>query len=272
MTVVIGSGVVLAPNSETNADSPIIGWRNIVTIENVTADEEAAGYPATNLANPITSSGAGWRGETAIEQYVTVLTGTADDLDYVGIARHNFGSAGIAVSIEGRADSGDPYTELVAAVIPANDTPLIFRFAKQPLYQVRVKLAAGTEAPRAAVLYLGELLIVQRRLYVGHTPITLGRDIQVANGRSESGSFLGRIVLGEGRSTSVSLSNLTPDWYRDEFDPFVVAAAEAPFFFAWRPGSHADEVGYAWLTGDPRPVNQRSNGMMSVELQMAGIA
>lgn len=270
--IVIGSGVVLSPDPATNADNPVIGWHSIVTVDNVTADEEATGYPATNLANPITSAGAGWRGETAIEQYVTVLTDSGEDLDYLAVARHNFGSAAIAVSVELRADAGDPWTEVAGPIIPAHDGPLLFRFDAQPAYQVRLKLAAGDEAPRAAVMYLGEALIVQRRIYVGHTPITMGRNLTVANGRSESGAFLGRVVVGEGRSTSVSLQNLTPAWYRDEFDPFVVDAGERPFFFAWRPGEYPDEVGYCWLTSDPRPANQRNNGMLSVTLEVNGIA
>jgi hypothetical protein len=30
-------------------------------------------------------------------------------------------------------------------------------------------------------------------------------------------------------------------------------------------------VGFAWLTNDPQPMNQRPNGMMQVELQLSGV-
>jgi len=273
MAVVIGSGVVLTPDAVTNADNPLIGWHNIATVDNLTADEEADGYPVTNLANPITSLGAGWRGETTGEQYITLLTGSAEQIDYVALARHNFGDAGIAVSVEGRAGSGDSWSELVAPRIPAgSETITLLRFVPQALYQVRVKLAAGSVIPRASVLYAGTLVIVPRRIYVGHTPITMGREVTVANGRAESGAFLGRVVIGEGRSTTILFNNLKPDWYRTYFDPFVDAAAEIPFFFAWRPGSYPTEVGFVWLTSDPRPSNQRHNGMMQVTLEVNGIA
>jgi hypothetical protein len=52
--------------------------------------------------------------------------------------------------------------------------------------------------------------------------------------------------------------------------PFTTSGKGTPFFFAWRPASYPRETGYVWLTGDPVPVNQRSNGMMSVGLDYDG--
>jgi hypothetical protein len=94
---------------------------------------------------------------------------------------------------------------------------------------------------------------------------------KITNARSESGNFLGRIVINEMTETSVSMQNLTPDWYRSQLDPFIRASKETPFFFAWRPGDYPNEVGYAWITDDPQPSNQRSNGMMQIDFQMRGI-
>jgi hypothetical protein len=70
---------------------------------------------------------------------------------------------------------------------------------------------------------------------VAHTPIKYGRRTNVTNGMSESGNFLGRIVLGQMVETEVSLQNITPGWYRSYMDPFIEASRETPFFFAWRP-------------------------------------
>jgi hypothetical protein len=134
-----------------------------------------------------------------------------------------------------------------------------------------LRLQPGTAAPTIAVVYCGALLVLQRRMYVGHTPINMGRDVSHASHRSVSGNFLGRIVLGRKTGTSVALQNLTPDWYRTYMHPFVLAAEEIPFFFAWRPSSYPNEIGYAWLTQDPKPSNQRTNGMMQVDLQLEGV-
>jgi len=147
----------------------------------------------------------------------------------------------------------------------------LFRWEPISLTALRLKMQPGLAPPEAAVLYAGRLLILQRRVYVGHTPINYGRKTSVTNGMSESGNFLGRIVVGQSLETVLSLTNLTPSWYRSNMEPFVTAAREAPFFFAWRPGSYPREVGYAWLNNDPQPVNQRPNGMMGVELKMSGV-
>jgi hypothetical protein len=125
--------------------------------------------------------------------------------------------------------------------------------------------------PYLAVLYAGELLLLQRRIYVGHTPIKFGRRLNLANHRSIDGNFLGRIVLSEKTETSIALKNLTSTWYRNYMEPFLLAAQEIPFFFAWRPGTYPTEVGYVWLTGDPVPVNQLSNGMMQVSFDVEGV-
>ena len=54
--------------------------------------------------------------------------------------------------------------------------------------------------------------------------------------------------------------------------PFIVASKEVPFFFAWRPASYPRETGFAWMTNNPKPSNQRSNGMMQISLSMGGVS
>lgn len=269
--IVISSELVLAaPGAGIDLDAPMFGYQNYVVSTGVTATTENALYPASNVANVSTASF--WRGTSTALHYLTATLASAQDVDYVGIARHNFGSAGIAVSIETQAGLGDPWVEVVAPAIPANNSTLIFRFVKDTVYAVRVKLAAGSAFPEAAVLYAGELLVSTQRIYVGHSPITLNRQTQVVNGQSESGNYLGRIITGSSLSTTVNLTHLKPDWYRASFDPFVVAAQATPFFFGWRPQSYPAECGYSWLTNNPSPTNMMANGMMQVSLEVAGVA
>ena len=266
--IVISENLVLAPSGELGADNPIIGFDNLVTPLNVAADLEELDFPAINLANP--STALKWVGITdPSAQHVTVTIASTDNIDYLAVARHNFGTQAIAVKPEG--DDGTGFAELAPEILPANDAPLLFRFVPQSLQAIRLRMAVGNGAPSAAVLYVGKLLIVQRRIYVGHTPIPFGRRTQITNGRSESGNFLGRIVTGESRETLVAFSNLTPSFYRTEMEPFIEVAQETPFFFGWRPSTYPDEVGYAYLTNDPQPSNQRSNGMMQIELQLGGV-
>jgi hypothetical protein len=267
MSVIVNSAYLLTLQEAGSANAPIIGYENLVTIDNVSADSEDADFPATNLANPATSNR--WKSASTAEQYVTAAIAEVDDVDYVGVARHNFATAGIAVSVEG--DDGGGFDELVSAAIPSDDGPLIFRFDPASYESIRLKLAAGSVAPFAAAMYVGKLLVMQRNIYVGHTPIVDGREDRVVSGRSENGNFLGRITTGSSTSTEVSFQNLTAAWYRANFRPFVTASRNAPFFFGWRPGTYPAEVGYAWFTATPRPTNQRSNGMMQVDMQLGGV-
>lgn len=269
--IVLSPSLVVSLAEEASDNNPLIGWHNLVTIENVTSFSEADGYPVTNLANPITSAGGGWQAEAAGDETIEVAIEEVEPIDYAAIAAHNFGRAGIVVTVEGSTDFGVTWFELVEEQLLADDSPAIFRFEPQSLTNVRLLLAEGSEAAACAVLYVGKLLVLQRRIYVGHTPMPMGRSQKIVNGKSEAGDYLGRIVTSEQRATAVDLKNLTPAWYRSEMDPFIAASKDTPFFFAWRPGDYPLETGFGWMTNDPQPRNSRPNGMMEISFQMTGI-
>jgi hypothetical protein len=276
MSIVISPSYVIAPSisggGAIDGDNPVIGYHNLATPGTITADTAAAGFPAANLGNP--STNLRWVGEVSDpveDEHIAIATVTDDnrDVDYIAVARHNFGSAAIAVSVEYFDDPA--WVELIAPVLLAGDGPALFRFPPLAYAALRLRLQPGDAAPSAAVVYAGQLLVLQRKIYVAHTPIPYGRKTKVTNARSEAGHFLGRIVLNQATATEVKLQNLTPAWYRAYLDPFIRQAVENPFFFAWRPGSYPREVGFAWLTDDPKPVNSLGNGMMSIELSMSGV-
>lgn len=254
-----------------DTNSPIFGGHNLVTIANLFATNQDVDHPLVNAANP--STNLFYQTSALIETGVIVDTsGYGSPIDYVAIARHNFGTAKVPVTVAIQNEDLS-YSLVEATFTPTDDTPLIFRWAPQICRQVLITLGEPDTTIKAkfAVVYTGKLLVSQRRVYVGHTPITMGRSYQVANNISENGNFLGRIITQEMVGTSVKISNLTPGWYRAAFDPFLKSVSAKPFFFAWRPVTYPTEVGYVWLTSDPTPVNARSNGMMDVELQFRGI-
>lgn len=275
--IVLSQTLVLSAVAETlSLNNPTILYRNFVTASGITATSEAANYPVSNLANPLTHSQAEWRATSTAEQE---LVFTISELEYIngfGIAGHNLASAEIGLTVEVYTDGA--WVEVWDGM-PASDAPLLFRSDLYPVSQVRLTLAAGSEPARIAVVQIAPLLVVQRRIWMGHTPINLGVTSDIVSGMSEAGDFLGRIVLGESTGTAIDLKNLTPDWYRENFDPFIRAAKTQPFFFAWRPVDYPDEIGFCWLTNNPKPVNQRrrrsatgtDHGLMSVQLQVNGI-
>lgn len=266
--IVISSSVVLAQGDDAiNANNPRIGYHNLITSSNIAADEEADDEPVSNLGNPATY--LVWRGETTSEQNVTVTLGSAQDVNYFAIAKHNLGSTGATVAFQ-RSDNGSDWTT-IETIEPATDYALIVEFEAVTAQFFRLNITPGSAPPSIAVFYLGEILVLQRRIYVGHTPFVYGRRTTVSSGRSESGQFLGRVLRREFRESSVSLQNITPGWYREYMDPFVESARTRPFFWAWRPATYPHEVGFAWLTNDVEVSNQRPNGMMQLSFAMQGI-
>lgn len=268
MSIVISSSVVLSDTESVDARNPRICYHNLITSANITADEEAEDEPAVNIANP--STYLKWRGETTSEQAVYVTLSNAEEVNYFALAKHNFGSTGATITFQSSTDNST-WTDVTEPRILSSDNVVIHEFDTVFARYFRLLIEPGSEAPSMAVMFIGMTLVLQRRFYVGHTPLTLSRATTVSNGRSEAGQFLGRHLRREFLETSVDLQNLTPTWYRQKFDPFVEHASTKPFFFAWRPQQYPSEVGYAWLKGDVRPTNQRANGMMQVSFAMEAI-
>lgn len=267
MSIVIASALVLADAADgLSLDHPIIGYHNVVTASNIAATAANASYPASNLANPATH--LKWTGTTTGAQYLTITTGYTDEIDYVAVAGHNWATAEIPVSVEGYISG--VWTTIVDEVILANDGPYLGRFDAQVLSQIRIKLAAGSVIPTAAVVYVGKLLTVERQIYVGHIPLTDGIKTSVVNGKSESGNHLGRIVLGEWRESTIPLSLLTPAWFRTYMRPFLTDGRDLPFFFGWRPQTYPREIGYVVLTEDPAPAPVGPSNLISLDLKVTG--
>jgi hypothetical protein len=266
--IIISKNIVLSENPLFDPNSPRIGYRTLVTPSSVTAEFEDIQYPARNLGNVSTASK--WKSTAAILQYIYISSGINDGVDYVGFANHNLGGAGIAYTVEGSND-GVEWDEISDSVIPDSDAPHMQLFTLAVYAQYRIALAAGTAPPYCAILYLGRSLALQRHIYVGHTPITMGRMTTSKVRNSENGNFLGRTIVREYVATAIDMHNITPAWYRNYFEPFVIAAKTQPWFWAWRPGDYPREIGFVWTQGDIKPTNQRSNGMMKWNAKIQGI-
>lgn len=271
MSIILSHSLVLRYDPEVAGSSPaapMIGWDNRVARQGITATSSVLEHPADVMGNPSTSEY--WSASSAATQVITVpLIPSPTEVSYLGIARHNLGSAQAVLRVSCRA--GGVLTQVLPDFIPADDGVLFARIEPVMADEIVIEIVNPIVAPRIAVLSAGKVLTLQRNIYVGHTPLNMGREVKLSSGVSESGQFQGRIVLGTSKSTQVSLNHLTPEWYREFFDPFVEATTELPFFFAWRPNDYPQEVGYCWMKGTPTPTNQLNNGMMEVSMSMEGI-
>ena len=273
MALVNGSGAA----TDSPAGTPLIGYDNQVTVTTITSSTEDSDalHPITNVANPATHTS--WRGGVNTGNEVIDITGNGSGIiDYVAIAGHNLGSQQIPVTIQNVGVS--PAVTLVTSTLLTDDEPTIFRFAPSAYTTIRVTLdlsnVDGGDAPEIAVLYCGKLLILERgiKVDVAHVPITYGRKTSIVNGMSESGNFLGRIVLSESRQSKAEFFGFTPTFFRTYVDPFLDVAQEVPFFWAWAPSAYPLETGFAWLTSNPQPEVSPDTLRVALTLEMNGIA
>ena len=265
MAIVISDALVLSQQTvEQDANKGLLCWRNIVTAGDISATSETAQGPASNMANPSTSFG--WEAENTDQQDIDIESG--ETLDYIAIARHNLRSPA-----EYRIQyivGGSTVTIIDWRAVPRRQALLFFLNEATP-DTIRLSIRNNSQAPKIAVIYAGLATRMERGIYVGHTPITMGNQLTTVGSISESGQYLGEIIRREKYTTSVDLQNLTPQWLRDELLPFFQQRPRAPAFWAWRPDKYSAEVGYSWLVGDPRPSNQRPNGMMQVSFNLDAI-
>lgn len=263
--IVISHALALTQGASVNARNPAILWETVIDRTKVAADQEAIGYPATNLVNPSTYER--WTGEDTSDQYIVFDTNGAR-VDAIGLARHNFGSGNVVVSVEAH-DGDEDWTEILEEFLPANDSPLLLRFVEQHATQIRVKLQPDTTIPTIAVAVVGALLVMPRGIVAPHVPLNLARSRQVVNGRSESGNFLGRVITGQSNATSAQFQGLERDWYFANFEPFVDRATA--FFFTWLPEDRPQDVGYCWLSADPKPSFHNPMRGVDVTVEFGGV-
>lgn len=261
MATVISNNMVLTMQT-LSGNAGVLGYQNLLNVNNVTATSEVAADPITNIANPATAYV--WRATSAATQTITINT-AGQTVDYIGIARHNLNQVGLTVTVKYNGITIVPSTAI------SDVQALMFLQNEATPTTVEIIIAGATEAPVIGVLYIGKALRLQRNIYVGHTPITYGRQRKSVNGISENGQYLGEIVVREMNGTGVSLQNLTPDWYRTQLDPYFKLKPRPPCFWAWRPEGYGAEVGYCWVDGNPSMSNQRSNGMVECSWQFTGI-
>jgi hypothetical protein len=269
--ILISRGVYLSgdlADDYANANNPIVGYHNLITLGGISADSETTDYPASNLAN--VSTAEYWESESNATQYINFELG-ANTWNYIAFAGHNL--VGSIYQFQSRADPGDAWSDVTAEAIPGDNQAIIriLENSIHPYLRMKITPASGV-LPKVAVIYVGRYLQLQRRIHNGHTPIIYGVETKVVSGMSEDSNFLGRVVKSQIQKSSIDQSDTTAVFYRSYVEPFRVHAVTKPFFFAWRPSKYPNEVGYCWGTADLDMSAQRSNGMVQWSLTIKGFA
>jgi len=187
----------------------------------------------------------------ALPATVTFDFGEARAVDYGAIGGHTLGDESATVRLEHSPDNA-AWTQFGSDVSPANNIPVLWLDTKISRRYWRVTITGAGSAPHIALIYLGEVLVMQRALAGGYRPAIWNRDNVIDGGVSDGGQVLDRTVRRRGLVPSASFERLTTGWYNGTFMPFVRSAELYPFFFAPNPVRWPDDVTLASL-----PENER---------------
>jgi hypothetical protein len=263
MSVIVTAGYTAAATYPLNHAR--IGYQNHLTglaASAIAVTSELPGSPKDAPLRPDTyeswqpSSSGTW----------TVDLGTAKAVNYVGLVG---GLRGISVTVQSSTDNST-WTNFATATTQTDDSPIMFLDASRTARYWRVTL--GASAP-LSVVYIGTVLEVMRPFFDGHSPLSLSRQTELRGAISRGGQFIAQDIVKRGFAGDMAWTNLTPTWYRTNFDPLVRHLRTLPAFFAWNALTYPQDIQYAWATGGVQPINvaQTPGGRVSVSLSLQGV-
>ena len=277
MTLVISGSIALSPDSEIlPLTHPRIGYENLLRGDDVTitVSSEQDGYERDSVTNGFTWDF--WKPETislGVPAVIAFEFTEAKEINYCGIAAHNLTTVEASAELQYYDYTTSAWVSLGEVLPGSGNGNKIIMFLFDTVFASlwRVIIRGEGDTPAIGVINLGKTLDVERRLYQGHTPITLSKKTVIKPQLSEGGQWLGRSIIRNGASTNISLKNLTAAWIRTFFYPFMEQARIYPFFWAWRPEDYPDEMAYCQITDDIRPTNSGPRDLMSVNFLVNAI-
>ncbi len=230
-----------------------IGYQNFGPLSVWTSSGSAAGYPLSALTNEMTLRR--WKADANTSWLEITMN---REINYIAFAAHNLNGKTVTVT-----NISDEIHEFA----PTDDEAIMVCFDAQTVETLRIDIT-GTEPAEIGVLYIGNVLEMQRPFYGGHSPGNLSRVTVQKPRLSDSGQFLSKTTIKQGYETKVDWKYLTAAWYRTYFDPFVESISDRPFFIAWNPSGFPNETLFGWTDKDIRPTNMGKRDLMQVGFAM----
>jgi|14BtaG_2_1085337.scaffolds.fasta_scaffold04921_4 hypothetical protein len=263
-SVAIPSTITPESIPTTNPSGAIIGYNNVLLSATITGDTTT---PESALTK---NTWERWR-PTATTVTARFRVGNVDtDINYIAIAAHNLIGETITVKTDTVEGTAIGSMDLVETITPTSNQPIFLTFSTRTIREVAITATFSSQT-EIGVIYAGIYMQMPVAVYGGHTPMTLSQDTDYRDIQSDTGQFLGRSIVRQGLNGNFSWQYIEPDWYRDTFQPFVIAARTSPFFIKWRPDYYEDEIAFGYSTKDFKPTNMGGgHRLMSVSMSMRG--
>ena len=263
-----GTGNISPPNTLTPNIADTIGLNHgrIGYINHAfSASFDATSSPETSAAIGTPSTWERWQPVLGDSQSITITFTSNQIVNYIGLAGYDLIGATVLV----QKSTGGNFTTVEA--LTGFEAPsrmiLLSEFTAS-----KIRLVVTRTVPiNLGVVYVGDVLALQRATRGGVTPAPLNQMTSYNTEFSAAGQILGRVINSEGVETKVNLKNLTDDWYRSEFQPFVKVARITPFFYLWNPRDYPDDCIYGVSSKDIAPTLQGGKKFMDVSFNIEGV-
>ena len=206
-----------------------------------------------------------WRAVSGASTWRVDL-GQARAVDYVGLV---VATSSVQITVAYSSDDVS-YTTFATALTPTDTSPIMLLDSTKAARYWRISVASPVTI---AVVYIGQVLEFERPFFDGHSPMPLSRMVERTSSMTRGGQFVGQDVIRRGTMTNVAVNNLTPSWYRSNFDPLVRHLETKPVFFAWNLLKAQSDVSYAGSADPIQPalVSQTPGGRISVSMSLRGL-
>ena len=201
--------------------------------------------------------------------FITFTLPSAVSIDAIGIGAHNLGSTNYIVSFQYSVTDVSSFVTFKASETPTEDTAIMAHISSNvSARRIRI-ICTGSGSAFIGSIYAGIALQMQRPFFAGHSPLPLSAKTVRYSSVTEGGNFVGEQIRRLGFRSSAPFKNLSNDWYRLYFQPFVVHARTLPYFFAWNLEQYPTDVGYCKTSEDITP-SYGSLDMFNVSFDMVG--
>lgn len=187
---------------------------------------------------------------------ITLTFSDARNVNYIGIAAHDFDLAGSTLSVQVNTGSGFENVIGLASVVPGDDSAILCLIGPVLATAVRI-VFAGPTAPRIGVLQAGLSMNFPRQCTYAALPISESEQTTYRLVQSIRGEVLGRIVEAAELGFTVDIANLSEAFRQDDGIVSWPALTKhvrdvGPMFIATRSGRYRDDVAYGVMTERPR--------------------
>ncbi len=227
-----------------------------------------AGYDVLNLRD--WRDYTFWQATGAGPFYITVNCASAKTANTLVIYKHNLGTVGATISVECSSDNFVTDTTVaLTGFVPSNDKIIYKQFTSQNKQYWRLKITVpASSSPRMAILDIGTRLDFPYGVITPYDPIP--QRIQGESNFSQSGNLLGSIVNYCEINPKPSWQYLDTSWVKNTFMSFWDnhASKLTPFFWAWEPGDHADEVFLVTVKADAGMASPYESGQLIRDISL----